>query len=345
MDENGKITLEDINNLSIVKKFVCIQSSKYNEEAFNRILELIDEEQAILFDKDTHKIYTLGTFYGGNLSKDDFWYFSSIINVNDANEIINKIEALKNEDELSIHGENGILIELKEGNKINLSIDAKKLISEDATNITINGKRYSLGVDNNKLDLTEYESPSIIINDFLINWNNKDIMEVDIPFEIKGSLDIEEFKTFDITVENCELTSIDTENKIIKIKTNSRYLNPYINISYSDEYVDKEEQFIINWNIKCYYGIYNGTEYLIGEFNINDWKLDNYINIYQQQNEYAYFSCPEKCKPMFIDANRNIQGAWHKTTMTNTINGIVYNIYMTDNDNLGRNEWHIINKK
>ena len=99
MDENGKITLEDINSLSIVKKFVCIQSSKYNEEAYNRILELIDAEQAILFDKDTHKIYTLGTYYGGNLSKDDFLYFSSIVNVDEADEILNKIEALKN----SIH--------------------------------------------------------------------------------------------------------------------------------------------------------------------------------------------------------------------------------------------------
>ena len=347
MDENGKITLEDINSLSIVKKFVCIQSSKYNEEAYNRILELIDAEQAILFDKDTHKIYTLGTYYGGNLSKDDFLYFSSIVNVDEANEIINKIEALKNEDELSIQGSNGIVIELKEGNKISLSIDGSKLISENDTKIDIDNKKYSLGIDeNNKLDLKEYESPSIILDDVLIDSRNYGAIMVEIPFEVKGSLDIDEFNTFDVTVENCELVEIDKENKVIKIMTESKYLTPYITISYSDEYISKNEKFTINWDVKCYYGLFSdGIENQIGEFNLNDWKLDNYISIYQKNNEYAYLSCPEKCKPMFIDANRNIQGAWHKTAIVDVINGMNYNVYITDNDNLGQNEWHIINKK
>ena len=58
-----------------------------------------------------------------------------IVNVDEADEIINKIEALKNEDELSIQGSNGIVIELKEGNKISLSIDGSKLISENNTKI------------------------------------------------------------------------------------------------------------------------------------------------------------------------------------------------------------------
>lgn len=345
MDEYGRITLEDINNLSIVKKFVSIDSSKYDEEAFNRILELIDEEQAILFDKDTHKIYTLGTFYGGNLSKDDFWYFSSIINIDNADEIISKIEALKNEDELSIHGENGILIELKEGSKINISIDTNQLISEEKTKINIGDKQYSLGLNNDKLDLKEYESPSIIIDKILIDYN-EDNNIVDIPFEIKGSLSINEFSKFDLTIENGELDSFDDENNIIKIIPESRYLTPSINISYGDEYITKNETFIINWNIKCYYGIFfENEEYLLGEFNIDNWKLDNYITIDQHQNEYAYFSCPKNITPMFIDNNTKIQGAWHKIPITNMINGIVYNFYISDNEGLGKNEWHIINKK
>ena len=48
---------------------------------------------------------------------------------------------------------------------------------------------------------------------------------------------------------------------------------------------------------------------------------------------------------MFIDDNTKIQGAWHKIPITNMINGIVYNLYISDNEGLGKNEWHIINKK
>lgn len=341
------IKLEDIQDLQITKKFVRIESSKYDEPAYDYVRTLIDNERAILFDKDTHRIYTLGDYYGGDTIKEKLFYFSSILNIDDENEILNKIESTKNEDSLSIHGVDGIVITFKDRNKIDIGIDVKSLISENSTQIKLDEKVYSLkATSDNKLDLSEYQVPSVELLKTSIDFINNDIIDVEIPFELKGSLDINELDYFRVNVENCQLISLDKENKKINIKTQSRHLSPILYISYKDQYIERTIKFNIDWTVKCYYGIwYDGTEYIVGDFDINNWKIDNYINLYQVQDEYGYFKCPIDCMPMFIDDNTKIQGAWHKTKIIDTINRISYKSYITDNDNLGKNEWHIINKK
>ena len=91
-------------------------------------------------------------------------------------------------------------------------------------------------------------------------------------------------------------------------------MTPILYISYKDQYEEKTNKFIIDWKTKCYYGIwFNGIEYIVGEFDINNLVINNYISLYQNKNEYGYFKCPVDCIPMFIDDNTKIQGAWHKT--------------------------------
>ena len=204
------IKLEDIQDLQITKKFVRIESSKYDDEAFDYIKSLIDNERAILFDKDTHRIYTLGDYYGGDTIKEKLFYFSSILNIDDENEILDKIESTKNEDSISLYGEDGIAITFKEGNQITIGINTKDLISQNSTPIKLDNDIYVLNsTEDNKLDLIKYQASSIELLKTSIDFTNNDEIDVEIPFKLNGLLDIYELEYFKVNVENCQLVSLD----------------------------------------------------------------------------------------------------------------------------------------
>ena len=153
------ITKEDIQDLLIVKKFVRIDSDNYTEEAYDYIKELIDAEHAILFDRSTHRIWTLGEWFGGDVFKENLLYYSNLKVINLDNEILSEIEALSPESTLAYKPTDKIKINAKkEDDKdvLEFDIDVYNLIKKQPTN------RYYLFVDEDgKIGIKEYYIPKI----------------------------------------------------------------------------------------------------------------------------------------------------------------------------------------
>jgi hypothetical protein len=81
---------------SIQKKFVIVDSSKFNDEAFNYIKELVDAAGSILFVSDTKKIYVHGRYFGGDIFQDDLLYYTNFVSYDNEGNI-------KPESESKIH--------------------------------------------------------------------------------------------------------------------------------------------------------------------------------------------------------------------------------------------------
>lgn len=337
-DINNKITIEDIENLLITKKFVRIESDNYTDEAYEFVRQLIDNEQAILFDKSKHRIYTLGDYYGGDVFKEHLYYYSKIKHVNIDNDILEEINAIAPESELSIETEEGIKISFEE-NKIKVGLSIKDLIDQTTSS------RYKLILnDNNKLEILSYQQPEFSITP--IDFNNQEIIE--LHYEIDSIIDEDKWEYLNIETENCEVIEFDKENKIIKLQVDpNNYING-INEKIIFQYNDSQEEntFIIDYiyNINISYGIYNKQYFIYSESSTIPLNklFDTNIVITQRTNELGYIRIPENINNIiFFDNIRNIQGAWHKQEIK-VINNKKYQIYCTDNDNLGKISWKII---
>jgi hypothetical protein len=93
--EIRKMTIDEVkqNPPALNRKFILINSSLYTNEAFEYILELVNETDSILFIRDTKKIYTHGEYFGGDLWEDSLFYFGNFQILNDADEVKVSLEA------------------------------------------------------------------------------------------------------------------------------------------------------------------------------------------------------------------------------------------------------------
>ena len=75
---------------SIDKKIILVDSSKYTDEAFEYLLDIIDESKIIAFIVNERKIYTHGEYFGGDLWEDSLFYFGNfqILDENDEAKIM-----------------------------------------------------------------------------------------------------------------------------------------------------------------------------------------------------------------------------------------------------------------
>lgn len=340
-DINNKITLEEIQNLLIEKKFVRIESDRYTDDAYDFIRSLIDQEHAILFDKSKHRIYTLGDYYGGDVFKENLYFYSKIKHIDIDDTIIEEINAIAPESELSIESKDGINISF-ENEKITFGLSIKELIEENSNS------KYKLIInDNNKIDIVEYHTPVISINKVEFNPNKT---QLTLAYQIDSINNPDDWEEFDVECENCELVSLNKTSRLITISTNSNnyynHINEKIKFVYNDSY--KTGEIIIDgiYNIYAFYGTYdiNYSRFIqLGKINIDD-IFTNVITINQRTNERAYIQLPSNMKVIFMDSIRNIQGAWYKQNTT-VINNLNYKTYCTTNDKLGKMSWKIINNQ
>ena len=345
-DEQIKIDLEDIQDLVIYKKFVRINSDKYTESAFNYVKYLIDKERAILFDADTHRIYTLGSYYGGDELKENLLYFSKLLSIDIDNNILSEIDALQNSDTLAIKGKGALQVNLYKDNNYN-TIELEYKLNEIINNspFHLNEKNeYSFYIDENgKIALKEYIYPEIIINEIELDNDNTDKI-VEFNYRVSTSIDLNEWPLFSITSEDCDILEHNIENHTLKIKfypnKDGKIIFDYSDGKYSDNY-----EFIQHWTYTCIYGLYESEIYnKLGEIKFKDNETCNII-INQDINKYAYIILSKNIHPIFIDNLYNMQGAWHKIINANIENNDIYNVYITDNSGLGNIEWKIVNKK
>ena len=345
-EENNKlISLQDIQNLVIEKKFVRIDSNKYTQEAYDYVKQLIDNEKAILFDRSTHRIWTLGEWFGGDVFKENLMYYSKLKAINVDNTLIKELEALGPEQTLAYKGKNSVKVNISRDDEnkqdvVEIDLDVYKLINSSS-----DGK-FSLYVNKDgKIDIHEYVEPNIKIKkkDHILGQTI-----LDLDFEVESTVPIEDWVKFDVLTQNCSVIEVDKVNKKLKLQINpDNYANgidEVIKIQYNDGF--NEGEFIINgiFNVYCYYGCYNPDTFKYidtGNYIIENNKVDGIFGLNQYDFYYGYFRCPKKYSPLFVDNIRYSQGAWHKEYDV-IINEVEYNTYITDNSGLGNIQWKVI---
>lgn len=339
------ITKEDIQDLVIQKKFVRIDSNNYTEEAYEYIKQLINDEHAILFDRSTHRIWTLGEWFGGDVFKENLYYYSKIKVIDLDNELLSEIESIKPESTLAFRGKTNINInsshdEENDQDVIDIDLDIYNLIKNQPNN------KYSLFIDEDgKIGIKEYIEPSIEIikQDHIPNKDN-----VEIEFIVESSIPIENWNKFEVKTKNCELESIDFENRKLKINIDpNNYpagIKESIDISYDDGYTSNTIYINEIFNIYCYFGCYDPDtfEYIeLGSYIIENGNIEQVFKINQADKYYAYYRCPYKYNLLFIDNRRYMQGAWKEETSV-TVNEMQYKTYITINPGLGNIEWKVL---
>ena len=78
----------------IERKFILIDSSLYTDEAYEYLLDLINETDSIAFIRDRKKIYTHGEYFGGDIWQDSLFYFGNFqILDNNSDEVLTDLKA------------------------------------------------------------------------------------------------------------------------------------------------------------------------------------------------------------------------------------------------------------
>jgi len=336
------ISLEDIQELQVTKKFITLCSEDYTPEAFEYIKQLCTENESILFDQSTQQIWTLGKWFGSDVFKKDLLYYNKINLINNDDELISYLNAPDFASTLNLRHSNGIGINLiSENNKdiIEINLKLNEIISNDSQN------DYVLYIDeNNKIGVKRYEKPNITINKIDFNENIDEL-----EYHIDSSIPIENWNEFQIMTENCQLIENDIDNKKLKIRINTNNykndINEIIKIIYDDGRI--KDTYILNgiFNIYCYYGYYNPmlAQYITsGEFIINNENIEIPFEIDQLNIYHGFLRCPIKYNPIIIDNIRCMQGAW---IYANTVDvfGKKYKTYLTENAGLGKIQWKIKN--
>jgi len=342
-DNLMKIDLEDIQDLIIQKKFVRINSDNYTDNALNYVKYLIDQERAILFDADTHRIYTLGEYYGGDELKENLLYFSKLLTINVDNEILNEIDAEQNSDILAIRGKDALKVNFIKDkyNTIELEYSLENAINNNPFKFNQENE-YHLYIDENgQIALYEYIYPKIIIEAEPLLPEDEESQI--LTFRISSSIDLSNWEKFNIDGENCIINRLDLDNQTIDVTFN-KGLDGIITITYSDGKTEDTYEYVQKWYNQCKYGLFDGSNYVeYGEFYYLDDNID-LITIDQQKLFKAYIILPSDIKPIFIDNNTNMLGAWHKEKVS-FVNEKFYKLYVSDNLGLGKVEWKIKNKK
>lgn len=344
------IELEDLQNLVIENKLVQVENTNlYSEEAYQYLKNLVNLNRSIIFEKNTHRIYALGQYYGGDELKENLLYFSKILSIDIDDNIINEIEASKNSDILAFKAKDNISINAsKKDNytEIEIGYDINNIV--DKSSITINNNDYNLDIENGKIKIKEYLSPKISLEEIDLTYDGLDENnKKDIDIIINSSIDISKFELFEIGERNCQIKDVDGNRITLEV---TKDINPIIDIRYNAGIKENTISFEIEWSKYCYYGLIDEILNIdniieLGKYPIKNDSIDNIFTIEQPSNCYAFYMCPNNLyAPYFIDNMTKIQGAWHRLNIIDK-DSMEYIVYITDNSGLGKIEWEIINKK
>ena len=351
MDELiNKITVEELkeNPPKIEKKFLLVESSLYTDEAYEYLLELINETDSIAFIRDKKKIYTHGEYFGGDIWEDQLFYFGNFqIFDSTTEEIVANLKAEVQSETIRFSGINNIQIipeeewvngtkyqTIKFGYDIANSIDTSEFTIDDPTSI------YHLEIKDEKISVSKY-TPIRVTADEL------NIIEYDTPID-NISFNINVFGTDND--KNIFVTS--SNGDVITLENNtvtSTIVKKNIDIDYLIIYSDSRVQDSIH-NIQRYgFGnFFSNEEITPDNFNTLDRevKLDTCsceFSIDLGDENFGWFACPSIYNPIFIDKDTNIGGGWKKVKTINLYSiNLEYSVYRTENSGLGKTTWKVI---
>ena len=350
-----KVTKEQLvaNPPEIFKKFLLINSSMYTDEAFEYLLELVNNTDSVAFIQDTRKIFTHGEYFGGDLWEDSLFYFGNFQILNDQDELITEIGAEKQKETLRLKGINNITITAEEiynydgkfkvinfGYDIANSIDTSVFKGDDLT------AEYNLEIKDEKIHVNKYipirveleESTNVIEYDTKIN-------EITFPIKVFG------------TDENRNIfISSSTNDEVIISEDYNTFTTNIVNpvsedVKFLILYNDSKIQGNIIYTQKVGFGlIYSNTEITVNNFktldrHINYNNCDTEIVLDINDDEYGWFACPAQYNIVFIDRDSNIGGGWkkHNNFTVYSLN-MLYTVYRTEQSGLGHTKWTVKTK-
>ena len=336
---------DNIENLLIQRKLVSINSEEYTPEALEYIHQLVDNEGSLLFDSYTHRIYTLGRYYGGDTLKEDLLFYTRILNLDIDDNEISYISAKGPESQLAFKGKDSITITTttKDGiDVIEIGNDVSKFVNQHLITRK-DGSKYILFInDNGQIDIEEYSDPIISLDIKPLEYDAVDTDEytLEIPIIIDSSIPIDKWTQFEIITEDCELMDLTNDLKM-KVKF-VKGQDGIIVIDYNDSITSDEISFEVNWSDFVYYGTYDGdfTYEEKGKYPLGD--VENTFIIDQGFYDYAFIMLPKEYDIIIIDDLSSLQGSWHKRQRLEIKNNHEYNVWLTTNEGMGKVRWKII---
>lgn len=355
MDENTGhiITLEELQELNpkINKKIVLVNSSKYTEDAYEHLLDLIDEAESIAFVINERKIYTHGEYFGGDLWEETLNYFSKYVVLNDNNEITSQVYAQTSKDAIQFKGEGGITVysdydSNREASTIHVHYDLNAAVDSDSI-VNVNDElALTLGVENNKVTLKEYRPVIVEIETPQLLEFDSGTREVTLNMTIDGS---EKLKTLNITATNGTAVMYDWLTRQIKFTVQNNK-NVSIYVDYNDvtgkEYSRQVDQ---KWGYAYVYGYVKITEETFdiqaNSRGLEDSFKEKTISFSIPEGRYGWVAYPSSTDLVFIDDENGMIGGWRKDSkFTRYSTGIEYQVYRTEQTGLGKTKWRLQEK-
>ena len=362
-----KISLEELKDFTINKKFIMVDSRAYYKDAFEYILFLADKVGSIVFVYDTKKIYANGRYFGGDIFEADLIYFSELV-AESSKYGSSSLSAIKAKDTLILTGEDYLEIRAiseNDENKLVFKYHLDDAIDKSVFKFNTNAE-YNLSFKNNKLSINEYIPLSISIsNQKYAEFDSNNLTDIEFNIELNGTNVSDVFNPeigkYELEILPSEITS-DTSNVLYnaedrKIRINNIPKNTDVQVKITANDGHGKPDVIAygyqKWGYGIHYGALNSVEILNIEDNIdklssyvilqND-EINNEIEIIQDEMLYGVFICPENINIKFLDIQSNLFGGWHPRKLIKLYKGereTNYIVYMTDNFGIGRVNWSI----
>lgn len=352
MEENTHIIgLEEAKTLitKIDKKIILVNSSKYTEEAFEYILDLIDDNESIAFIINERKIYTHGEYFGGDLWEDTLNYFSKYTLLDDNNSITSQLYAQNSKDAIQLKGEGGIEIYSdydisREANTIHIKYDLDTAI-DNSSIVEISGEYLTLSVNDKKLALAKYDPIKVNLPKLQMIEYDKGNTEISFTLNIDGA---ERLKTLNISASSNAIPNYNHQNKLLTV-TIMNNAKTIIYVDFSDGKLSSTESTTQDWGYAFAYGDEpineNTFDSLKKSSDLENSFKEKTLNISIRDGHFGWFAYPANVELKFTDVENGFSGGWEKySTFTKYSYGIEYQVYRTEHTGLGKTKWKIVKK-
>lgn len=344
------IGLEELQNTvqKIDKKIILVNSSKYTDEAFEYLLDLIDQNETIAFIVDQRQIYTHGEYFGGDLWEDSLNYFSKYVILDNNNEIESQIYATSPKEGLQLKGEGGVYIYSdydieRDSNTLHIQYQLESAVDKSAM-VRVDDKYITLTTHDDKLALDYYDGVSIeLVKPKTLEYDNGNT-EVLIFMYVTHS---EQLKKLNVSASGnaVPMYNIDTGNITMLVFNN---VNTILYVDYGDEYMNRTATTTQDWGYAYAYGTNTITSTTFDSMKSTEFENkfnEKTIEIDIPENSFGWFAYPANVELQFVDIDNGLVGGWTKYGQFSRYeSNIQYQVYRTENTGLGKTKWRIVKK-
>ena len=348
------INLEELKeaNPVINKRIILVNSSKYDDEAFEYLLDLIDESEAIAFIINERKIYTHGEYFGGDLWEDSLNYFSKYTVLNENDEITSQVYAQTSKDAIQFKGEGGITLYSdydihREASTIHVNYDLDAAVDHTSIVKVNDNLSVVLSVENDKIALKQYEPATLgMVNPPMLEYDNGNTT-VTIPLRVDNYEKIK-LDTLHVTASGNTIAMPKLTEKIIEVSVFNN-TKTYVYADFFDKNnVQYNEQVVQDWGYVYGYGTTPITVENIHDHakGIENRFSEKVIELDIKDGQYGWVVYPANVDIYFTDVENGLVGGWKKHSKFHMYSqDIEYQVYRTENIGLGKTVWRLKQKQ